>query len=303
MKLALLPFFGSIAVAAGDFSADFKKARESGNHPAMVEFLEERRTAEKENPDYYALASNYWWRFADGVAVSAAESPPGGLSLRNPETGEEAGSIRTNGDLDPSLRKKALDLTSEGFRKFPHRLDLGLGLAHVQLETGDSKAAVATLRAILGIAKERPGDLKWAADAELSSPVAVFLPEAIQGHTSDLLHEGTPESDALCKELCEKTIAVFPEHPFAYNVLAALADSRGDKEEVFRLLKIASVKAPDDCLILMNLGDAHRGRGEDAAALAAYRKVLELKPGGGIEEEAKEHVEALEGKAEPSSKD
>ncbi len=84
--------------------------------------------------------------------------------------------------------------------RFPERLDLGLGHAHVQFKTGDVKEAVATLRQL------------------------------------------RKRADALCRELLDAT---FPEHPFAYNLLAALADAKGDKDESYRQLKLAGEKAPE----------------------------------------------------------
>ena len=280
-------------IAHAGFREDFDKTREAGDHPAMVKLLEKAAETERDNPDYYALASNYWWQFAGEINVSTKPAAKGEPSIRDPKTDKEVGSISTNGDLDPSLRKKALALTAEGFRRFPQRLDIGLGLAQVQFKTGDAKASVATLREILKISSAPGAKLRWTADADLPEPASTFVPEAIQGYTAPLFRQETPEADALCKELLDATIAAFPDHPFAYNLLAALADAKGDKDESYRLLKVAAGKAPEDTLILLNLAEAHRARGKKDEATAAYRKLIELKPDEETKAAAKEGLEAL----------
>jgi len=291
LALLLLP-----ALAFADFAEDFQKTRGTKDHEAMVKLLDAAAKTEADNPDYYALASNYWWSFAGEINLSTKPAAKGEPSIRDKDSGEEVGSISTNGDLDPSLRKKAVELTGTGLAKFPKRLDIGLGHAHVRFKTGDSKGAVATLRQLLKLAATPGTEFLWTGNAALPGPIGEVLPEAIQGYTAPLFRAETEESDALCKELLDATVATFPEHPYAYNLLAALADAKGDKEESYRFLKIAAEKAPEDTLVLSNLADAHRDRGHLADAATVYRKIIELEPEGEAAAAAKEGLEAVEKK-------
>ena len=291
-NIAFLLLFPALALA--DFAEDFKKTRAKKDHAAMVAFLDAAAKTEADNPEYYALASNYWWSFAGEINLSTKPAAKGEPSIHDKDSGEEVGSISTNGDLDPSLRKKAVDLTGTGFAKFPRRLDIGLGHAHVRLKTGDAKGAVATLRQILKLAATPGTEFLWSGNAPLPGPPGEFLPEAIQGYTAPLFQAETEESDALCKELLDATVATFPDHPYAYNLLAALADAKGDKEESYRFLKLAAEKAPEDVLILNNLADAHRDRGKKAEAIAVYEKIIALEPDGEAAAAAKEALETME---------
>jgi tetratricopeptide (TPR) repeat protein len=281
------------ALAFADFAEDFQKTRGTKDHAAMVDFLDAAAKSEADNPDYYALASNYWWSFAGEINLSTKPAAKGEPSIRDKDSGEEVGSISTNGDLDPSLRKKAVDLTGTGFAKFPRRLDIGLGHAHVRFKTGDAKGAVATLRQILKLAATPGTEFLWTGNAALPGPVDELLPKAIQGYTAPLFQAETDESDALCKELLDATVATFPDHPYAYNLLAALADAKGDKDGSYRFLKLAAEKAPEDRLILSNLADAHRDRGKKAEAIAAYEKIIGLDPDGEAAAVAKEALRLL----------
>jgi tetratricopeptide (TPR) repeat protein len=293
MFRTVFPLLLSPALALADFAEDFKKTRAKKDHAAMVELLDAAAKSEADNPDYYALASNYWWSFAGEINLSTKPAAKGEPSIRDKDSGEEVGSISTNGDHDPSLRKKAVELTGTGLSKFPKRLDIGLGHAHVRFKTGDAKGAVATLRQLLKLAATPGAEFLWTGNAALPGPVDEVLPEAIQGYTAPLFQAETDESDALCKELLDATVATFPEHPYAYNLLAALADAKGDKDESYRLLKLAAEKAPEDVLILSNLADAHLARGNKAEAIAVYERIIELEPEGEAAAAAKEELKAV----------
>ena len=67
------------------------------------------------------------------------------------------------------------------------------------------------------------------------------------------------------------------------------------------MLEVASSKAPDDALILLNVGDARRKAGKKAEALEAYRKVLKLEVEERLKEKAAKAIREVEGEAGDSS--
>jgi tetratricopeptide (TPR) repeat protein len=296
MKLYLLigMVLGMPHLFASEFTEKLKELRKAEDHAAIEQFLKESRESQQDNPDYYAMASNYWWERASQVVISTAPSKPGGISMRDVDSDKETGSIQSSGDLSPQLRKNAKAMAAEGFKRFPHRMDLGLGLAWTQLRSGDPADAVATLKKVLKESSERPKTLKWMENASLPEPAAKFIPEAIQGYTSDLFGRGTDKADALCKELCLATTEAYPNHPYAYNVMAGLADAKGNKEEALKHLKTAHAKAPQDALVLANLADFLRAAGKVGEATDAYRKLLKLKIDPELQTHAQESLKALE---------
>ena len=82
-----------------------------------------------------------------------------------------------------------------------------------------------------------------------------------------------------------------------YNMQVALAAAHGKHADSIRFLETASSKAPNDSLILLNLGDAYRKAKEPAKAKQTYTKVLEI-PGidESIQTQAKKAIKAVEGR-------
>jgi len=287
--LALLIGLGSQWVLA-DFAEEFPKLRENGKDPEIREFLKKAEESEKENPDYYALASNYWWTVAQRPVADTKPAGKDEFSIRDKETGEEVGSLRTGPEANPEITAKTLAILEEGVRRFPLRVDISLGLAHVQSELGKFAESAATLEALLDVAKAKPAELRWTKNAPLPEPAAKFIPESMHGYAGIYFNS---QEDALCEKLCDRIIEVFPEHPYAYNLKAGLADAQGKPDEMLRLLEIAGSKAPDDPLILMNLADTYLKRGDKVKAEKALKRVLEVDTDDETKDQAREALKDL----------
>lgn len=282
------------AACASDFSDRYEKLKKDGNDALIQEFFEKASHSEEKNPDYYAIAGNYWWQLSHTVNISQKPPEAGDFSLHDKKTGKQIGSISTMGQVQPEIPKKAIGILAQGAAKFPWRADIVLGLAYLQKEMGMTKEFVETLKALLSEIKKNPKNLKWTANGSLPEPAESFIPEAIQEYSTTLYQADTPATDALCSQLCSSIIDVFPEHPYAYNILAALATAQGKFDEALRLLQIASSKAPNDPLILLNLGDAYAKTHRKEQAIKSYKRVLEIKAEPSLKTQAEESIKKIE---------
>lgn len=283
MKNLLSAFLllSSALVLGNDFFDQYEALKKAGDEAAIVAFLEESAAEQVENPDYYAASGNYWWGVAGQINISPLpagefELTPDGFEILDPETGKKVGTLGKAGDLRPELSNRALKMLSDGAAKFPHRADLALGLAHVQKEMGLSEGYVTTLTTLLATAKKDPAALKWMKNGALPGPPETFLPETAQTYTGALFNANTPATDALCAKLLSAVVAAFPEHPYAYNMKAALAAATGKPEEAFKSLEIAHQKSLEDPLILANLAECYAKRGQKKKAVKSYQKLLKL---------------------------
>lgn len=207
--------FASVIYAshASPFLEDFERLTQSGNAQEIQTFLNEAAESEQANPDYYAKAGNYWWQLSRSVNISTKQVEGDDFIVQDKATGKEAGSISTLGATNPEIPKKAVAILSEGFRRFPHRADIALGLAHVQREMGLQSQYVETFLNLLAIAGNDPDSLRWTNNEHLPSAAGKFIPEVVQGYSARLFQQETPNSDILCEKLCDATIQAFPDHP------------------------------------------------------------------------------------------
>lgn len=289
-----------LSALADDFTDKFKALKKKGDKKAIEEFLEKSSTKEAKNPNYYATAGNYWWGEAKegGLQINPLpagnfEISPEDLSITDPKTGKKVGKIGSVPKGKTPAGQKAIKILADGAKKFPHRADLALGLAHLQKETKLNAEYVDTLTALLAHAKKSPKSLKWMDNGKLPKPAEQFLPETIQTYTVPLFNANTPATDKLCGRLLDAVTDTYPDHPFAYNLKAALADANGKPAEALKMLEIAHQKKPDDPLILSNLAATYGKQGQKKDAIKAYEKLLKLKIDAGRRAEAEAELKKI----------
>jgi tetratricopeptide (TPR) repeat protein len=287
LLFVLIQFLLATHTIASDYLGEFERLKDSANDKKIRAFLTKSAETEKANPDYYATAGNYWWQLSQSVSITTKPTEGDDLSVRDQKSGKEVGSISTLGQTNPEIPKRALNILSEGVRRFPERADIALGLAHVQQKMGSQSECVQTLINLLAFSKKDPGSLRWKKNDRLPTEANHFIPEAIQGYSAELYQSESAESDALCTRLCDATIEAFPDHPLAYNIKAALASAAGKQDDALGLLKTAHSIAPNDPLILLNLGDAYMKANQHTKAKESYGAVLKLK---GIDDSLKEQA-------------
>jgi tetratricopeptide (TPR) repeat protein len=295
----ILSFLFSLHLASAQtFVEQFESLKKSGDRPGMEKLLSEAAKTEAGNPDYYATAGNYWWGQSQAVEIPALEAgeyqlDPKDLSIKDPKTGKKLGAIGQTEASNPETSKRALSLLREGATKFPLRADIALGLVHVEKEMGLQQEYVKSLMTLLATAKADAKKLQWTKGGALPSAPEKFLPETVQTYSAALFNSNTPKTDELCATLLNGVTDAFPNHPYAYNLKAALADAGGKPEEALKMLETAHEKAPTDALILSNLASSYAKAKKDAKAISAYEKLLELKPNAKTRQKAEAALKKL----------
>jgi tetratricopeptide (TPR) repeat protein len=293
--LALFQILLATHTLASDYLREFERLKDSANDVEVRAFLTKSAKTEQANPDYYATASNYWWQLSQSVSITSKPTEGDDLSVRDPKSGKEVGSISTLGQANPEIPKRAVNLLEEGVRRFPERADIALGLAHVQQKMGSNSECVQTLINLLEFSRKDPESLRWRKNDRLPTEASQFIPEAVQGYSAGLYQSESEENDMLCGKLCDATIEAFPDHPFAYNIKAALASAAGKQDEALGLLETAHSKAPDDALILLNLGDAYMKANQHTKAKESYGAVMKIKDiDDSLKEQARDAIQNVE---------
>jgi len=301
-KLALLVWIASATtLAADDFSSQWTALQKTGDSNKQQAFLEQAANTQAENPNYYALAGNYWWQQAQSLSISSKPAAKGDFVLANPEDNKAVGSISRAGDINPKLQQKALNLLETGARKFPQRVDIALGLAHVQYSMDQKKACVATLLRLINEAKEHPKALTWTDNQPLPKPADDYIPTCIQSYSARLFRAETKETDVLCEQLTSAVIEAYPQHPFAYNIQAALVSAQGNNQKAVGLFEKLASLVPDDPLIRFNLALVYAKTKQREKAIQSYEQVLAMPAAqDNLKQDAKKRLAKLQQANDPS---
>jgi tetratricopeptide (TPR) repeat protein len=252
----------------------------------IQKFVKDSYEANKNDPAYYVASANYWWNLSLAPNISTKPSEKNDSGVSDPKTGKEVGSISTEGRVNPQVPDNAVQLLREALKRFPNRIDIGMGLAYMLRELDKQKDGLDVLLQVLRNAEKNPTELQWKNGEPLPAPPKTYIPELMQGYTGSFYRLETKEGDALCHSLCEAIIQTYPDHPYAYNILAALCRGNKDDQGCAKYLLIACEKAPNDSIVMLNLASTYRRLGNKKEAKRYYKLALASKPSEDIKAEA-----------------
>jgi len=279
--------------AASDFQEELNIKAANSDPKVVMKFIKDSYARNNTNPAYYIASANFYWDLSQQPYISSKPTAEGDFAVTDTKSSKEVGSISTTGLANPELPIRAVELLKEAFQRFPNRVDIGIGLAYLYREENDQKGCLSTLETLLNNAATNPTQLRWKDGAELPEAPNTFIPEQLQDYTAGFYQLENKEGDKYCRELCGLIIKVYPDHPFAYNILAALSSDEKDNASCLRYLLIAHEKAPTDTLIIMNLADFYKRTGDKASAKKYYKLALVNSPPADTKEQAEQALKEL----------
>lgn len=280
-KLILLLCLTSITAVTqekSEFVTRFHELKEKGDSGVLEKFLLESEKSEAGNPDFYALSCNYWWGVSKKISISTKAPEKGDFVIGPTGEGKAVGSISQVGKVNPEIPEKALNLVQTGFDKFPLRLDLGFGLATMLRSMKKNEDLEKILQKILETAAKNPRNdaLRWTENQSLPETAGTWVPESVHPYIKYFFDLETNDDDARCDRLTKKLTEIYPKHPYAWNMRAALASVKKDAKGVIFNLEKAHEIAPDDALILLNLADTFKKQNQPEKAREVAEKILRI---------------------------
>lgn len=268
----LLP--GLVASALAGFTEDFAAAKAQGPE-AMEKVQKDYAKSEANDPAYYIQLANYWFKLSQQPFISKKPPAGGDFSLTDKKTGKEAGSLSRYGVADPKIGRAAPDLLFEAVKKFPKRMDIGLGLVFC-LRKEDRFADAGKAMIVLLAAYESPGPMLGQDDEPLEADKAGdTIANAAYDTAADLYQAGTKPALGACRQLATAMTKTFPENVRAYNLLAAIADKENDTKAVITWLEKAHGVDPSDSIVIINLAEKYLETGDKANARTLAQSILD----------------------------
>lgn len=282
-----------LSLRGEDFAMQLKAMSSSSPAKDIQAFIKDSYEANQNDPAYYVASANYWWNLSLAPNISTKPSEKGDFVVADPKTGKEVGSMSTEGRVNPQVPDNAVQLLREALKRFPNRIDIGMGLAYMLRELHKQKDCLDVLLQVLQNAEKNPTELQWKNGEPLPKLPNIYIPELMQGYTGSFYRLETKEDDALCHSLCEAIIHAYPDHLYAYNIIAALCSANKDEQGCAKYLLIAYQKAPNDSIVILNLANTYRRLGDKKEAERYYKLALASKPPEDIKAEAESSLREI----------
>ncbi len=255
-------------------------------------FLNLWKLEDSTDAEFYIASFNYYFSIAEREVMVLDKNVPNAEDalILTDDSGNVAGSMYSIIQYDDELVDKGIEAVSQGIEKYPSRLDMYLGRIYVLGKAERKDQQVQKILELIELNYQNPNSWMWSEGEVIEDTTLVF--SAIQDYLYDYFTSDPPDLETI-ETINTKLVERYPTHPeFASNE-GVIEIYRGNIEAAIVKFKRAESLAPNDGIILGNLGYCYLEVGENEKAKEVYTKLLEV----GNEEEreiAQDYLKTLE---------
>jgi tetratricopeptide (TPR) repeat protein len=260
---------------------------------AQIEpLLTEWREKAPDDPDAWIASANYYFNQRQ-TNISPEKPGPGDITLMD-KKGKVTGNISFE-QVEGSM-KRAADLLEEATTKFPDHLDIWCGLAFMYQESGDFDNELATLKKMVGYAREHPKQLKWLKGEPIAEPEDKFVPEKLHEYGLYYEKKENAEDDKRWYQIATLATDKYPNDPQGFKDAAGYWADIGEWQKARESFEKAHQLDPKSAAALIALGQISAEMKDFVSARKYYEDALKLEPNGQYAQTAKGALQKLKKK-------
>ncbi len=217
-----------------------------------------------EDPQLYVAAFNFY--LGQSVPGHAASSSRAGV---------DSGTIAVNGrilhpgdtgvDYNQQQLRTALNWINAGIRRDPDRLDMRFGKAHALRLTHQFDSFLVVMRQVLARSVENRSQWLWNNGESLDSG-RQFVLRTMQTYMREFYEADRATLLPVMTQLGEAIIGVYPEEVEVLTTTGVGLLLQGRHDQAIAYLRRAENVRPDDVVVLNNLFEAYRMKGDKSSA-------------------------------------
>lgn len=276
LGLLLTGFIFNI-VAAQDYQDDFQKYFQENDTINQLRTLTEWEKANPKDAELFTSFFNYYFsKSRDEILVVAAGDPPKGekyLSLSD-SVGNYAGFIGSQINYNKSFLKKGLDKISEGIKLYPNRLDMRFGKIYVLGQIKDWTSFTKEIIETVDYSAINDNQWTWTNNEKQKDGKEFFL-SSLQDYQVHLYNTGNDDLLVNMREIANTILKYYPNHIESLSNLSITYLLTGEYDKGIEPLLKAEKLNPHDYIVLSNIAQGYKLKGDKKKAIEYYEKTVE----------------------------
>jgi tetratricopeptide (TPR) repeat protein len=249
----------------------FKKLYQDNDTIKIKALLNEWEKINPNDPELYTSAFNFHYSNSKQEILSIQKEDPKKESLKlTDSTGKFAGYLTSNLGYNEDKLERAFDYINKGIAKFPDRLDIRFGKIYVLAQIGDYKTFTNEIIKTVERSAINKNNWLWTENKKKQDGQK-FLLENVQAYLKQLYDT---EDDNLLANMIQVGEATLKYYPGNIEILSTTAvafmlTKRYDK--AIEYLKQAEKINPQDYIVLNNIAQGYKMKGDKENAIKYYR--------------------------------
>jgi tetratricopeptide (TPR) repeat protein len=264
----------SASIFAQDFKSDFDKYCQEGDTARQLEVLKKWESKDPENPELFTSYFNYYFLKSRHEVLSMTTEKPKGESLSfQDSTGEIAAYVGSETYLKPKVLQKGFDKIDQGIKRYPNRLDMRFGKIYVLGQTKDWEEFTDEIVRTIRYSNENNNQWTWTYDQKKENGKDFFL-SSLQDYQLTLYNTANDDLLVNMRTIAEEVLKYYPQHVESLSNLSITYLLLGEYDKGIAPLLKAEKIDPEDTIVLGNIAQGYKLKGDNETAILYYEKVI-----------------------------
>lgn len=254
----------------------FKKLFKENDSVKIEKLLTDWEKSNPNDPERYVSAMNYYFLKSkkEVLSISQVQRNNNDVLEIKDSSGKVVGYMDADFSYDPAIVGKALSYANEAIVKFPNRLDIRFGKCYILKEIGDYKNFSKELVNTIEYSRTNKNMWLWSENEKTTDGESRLI-----NTTYDCLAEiYNTENDNLLpylKTIGDSMLKYYPDVIEILSITAVAHLLTDSMDKALAYLLHAEQLNPKDVIVLNNIAEVYKRKGDKASTRKYYEKVLQ----------------------------
>ncbi len=258
-----------------DYQSEFLKYCETKDTINQLKVLKEWQSQNPKDAELFTSYFNYHFSKSKKVFVSLTTSPPSGESYAFRDSlNQTAGYIGNQIQFDQDELKKGLDRIDEGIELYPNRLDMRFGKIYALGQIPDWENFTSEIIKTIEQSTQNHNNWTWTNHEKYDAGEKEFLLD-IQNYQLQLYNTRNDDLLKNMRQIANTVLKYYPNHVESLSNLSITYLLTGEYDKGIEPLLRAENINPKDYIVLGNIAQGYKLKGDKEKAIEYYQKMAE----------------------------
>jgi len=259
-----------------NFQSEFLKYCETKDTLNQLKILKEWEKTNPNDPELYTSYFNYHFSKSKKEIIALTTNQPNGQSLVLKDSlNKTAGFLGSEIQYENSELQKGINKIDEGIKNYPNRLDMRFGKIYVLGQTKDWQKFTSEIVKTIRYSSKNKNNWIWTNNQTKKNGEKFFL-SALQDYQLQLYNTGDNKLLDNMREISNEVLAHYPNHIESLSNLSITYLLTKEYDKALHPLFKAEKLNPKDHIVLLNIAQAYKLKGEKQKAIEYYEKSVEF---------------------------
>jgi tetratricopeptide (TPR) repeat protein len=261
---------------AQTYKQQFNELFSKKDTAAQRQLLEKWQKTDANDPELFVAYYNYYVVKGKKEMITIGQNPKGEnvFQILDQDTSKKEPVAYMYGDVyyEPDLLSKGFDWINKGIEKFPNRLDMRFGKTYIFGQIGDYESFTKEIIKAIDYSVINSNQWVWSENKTVDDPKKKML-QTIQSYQIQLYNTGNDSLLNNMKRIAESVLKYYPDHIESLSNLSIVFMLQKNYDDALIALIKAEKLNSKDFIVLSNIAQAYKLKGDSAKAIEYYELV------------------------------